>query len=335
MKKLKEIIKNNYILSWLLFKALRYKYKGWNRMCEERKNMDLFNYMEFAKDLPLGLSHPIIDNNLYGLHEVLCEYGQMKTVSHKIFFEHGVVFGSLVQKHALTSFANKILTFSEYREQYVNKYDKKVIKIGPYIHYADYIVSDAKFAEMRHKLGRVLLVFPSHSIKSLKKEYDLDSFLAKIKECAKGFDNVIVCLYWKDIQLGRARIYEDAGFLVMTAGHFHDKYFLHRLKTIIGLSDMTMSNDIGTHLGYCIYLGKPHYIFGQDVKLEALNAKMNTEISQRSEDDWKSYYDVKDDIVQVFNVMENDISSTQYDMVAKIWGLNEILSREQIRNCLH
>jgi len=335
MKKIKDIIKQHYFLNWLLFIALRYKYEVWKKECEVRREIDLFDYKKLATDLPIGLSHPIIDNNLYGLHEVLCNYGNLKTVRHKVFFEHGMIFGSLVQPHAITSFANEILTFSVYREDYIKKHGKKVIKIGPYIHYAEPLIDDLKNEELKKQLGKVLLVFPSHSIKSLKKEFDFKAFLTRIHECRKGFDNVLVCLYWKDVQLGHGKVYEDAGFRVVTAGHFYDKYFLSRLKTIIELSDMTMSNDIGTHLGYCVYLKKPHYIFGQDVKLEVLNEeKMKAEISQRSEEDWKAYYDVKHAFIDAFSTFECSLNEKQNAIVAELWGVDEILNRKQINEVL-
>ena len=34
---------------------------------------------------------------------------------------------------------------------------------------------------------------------------------------------------------------------------------------MIKLADMTISNAVGTHIGYCIYLNRPHYIFSQSV----------------------------------------------------------------------
>lgn len=56
-----------------------------------------------------------------------------------------------------------------------------------------------------------------------------------------------------------------------TAGHQLDINFLNRLKTIILLSDYTCSNSIGTHTGYCVYLGKPHLVINPVQTLEEVN----------------------------------------------------------------
>ena len=70
-------------------------------------------------------------------------------------------------------------------------------------------------------------------------------------------------LYYQDILNGDAAIFEDAGFVVVTCGYREDCHFLERQRTLIKLADFTMSNSIGTHVGYCVYMGKPHYSFKQ------------------------------------------------------------------------
>lgn len=57
--------------------------------------------------------------------------------------------------------------------------------------------------------------------------------------------------YIKQIQRISKKKYE-----VVTAGHYYDYNFLPRLRSIIETSDITMSNNLGSHLGQCIYLNK-------------------------------------------------------------------------------
>jgi hypothetical protein len=283
----------------------------------------------------MGLSHPIIDNNLYGLNEILCKYAGIPTANHKIFFEHGMIFGSLVQNQAKNSFVQQVLTYSDYRENYLSGLNKKILKIGHYIHYADDLIEESRLRDIKEKLGHVMLIFPSHSIKALMVKYDFTELLEQIKLLRKEFDTVIVCLYWKDVQLGRAKIYEDAGCKVVTAGHFYDKYFLPRLKSIINLSDATMSNNIGTHTGYCIYLNKPHYIYSQPIKVEPIiKSKMNDELSQRSSLDWDEYNKAKDRLVDTFRQFSHTITEQQYDLTSHVWGFDYIRNQQELKDIL-
>lgn len=83
----------------------------------------------------------------------------------------------------------------------------------------------------------------------------------------------LIYLYWKDAVLGKDKEYMDNGFTIVTAGYQSDFRFLKRLKTFIKLSDFTMSNAVGTHVGYCVVLDKPHYIFSQKISYKSdLNA---------------------------------------------------------------
>ena len=126
--------------------------------------------------------------------------------------------------------------------------------IGPYIAYVQSALSDDKLKVERERLGKNLLVFPAHSIRGLKAVYNINSFCEEIKKLSNEYDSVRVCLYWKDVILGTAEIYKKYGFEVVTAGHYYDPMFMPRLKSIIETSTMTMSNKLGTYIGYCVYL---------------------------------------------------------------------------------
>lgn len=147
---------------------------------------------------------------------------------------------------------------------------KPVRVVGSYICYAGTLLNEFKFKQLKSELGKVLLVFPSHS-GSLHAQFDTDEFIAFIKTIKeKGqFDTVLVCLFCADIELGRDKIYQEHGFRVTTAGFYLDYYFLERLKTLILLSDYTLSNDLGTHIGYCVQLGKPHQVYQSPIEFTA------------------------------------------------------------------
>lgn len=331
---IKAIIKRNYFLSWLLYQFMQLRAGVWEKECENRAGYPLTDYQGLAAPLPLGANHPIIDNNLYGLNDVLKSYGGLSEINHRIFFEHGLVFGGYVQKHIIDSFAQSVLTFSDYRENYLRKTSKAIIKIGPYIHYASPLLSEHQFREVKNEMGRVLLVFPSHSIKVLSAEFDIQEFIEHIQLMKRQYDNVIVSLYWKDIELGKAIPYVNAGFKVMTAGHINDRYFLPRLKSIISLADMTMSNEIGTHVGYCIYMKKPHYIYKQHTEKKSIHQEAHVESGQRSGKEMDQLQAAKDLLSSNFSKFEETITTEQLRIINEIWGLDHVKSSEEIKKAL-
>ena len=128
--------------------------------------------------------------------------------------------------------------------------------IGPHIAYAKHVYTRKKIVEEKKRLGKNLLVFPAHSIQGLDAKYDFEDFINEIKLIGKDFDSIRICLFWKDILEGKYKKYLDDEFELVTAGNFYDPLFLSRLKTIIETSTITMSNSLGTHLGYCIFMNK-------------------------------------------------------------------------------
>ena len=71
------------------------------------------------------------------------------------------------------------------------------------------------------------------------------------------------------LKCGHTETYLEHGFECVTAGHIYDPFFLSRLKSIIDLATITTSNEIGTHIGYCIFMGKPHYFYNSSVEYKS------------------------------------------------------------------
>jgi hypothetical protein len=134
-------------------------------------------------------------------------------------------------------------------------------------------------------------------------------------------------MYWKDILNGNHFPYREHGFQVVTAGHRSDSYFLSRLKDIIELSDYTMSNFVGTHIGYCISLGKPHYIIKQ--KYEIYGENIEKEFEDRRDINYlHSFKNEESEIIDAFDNFIFSITDLQIFIVEKHWGKNEILKIE-------
>jgi len=317
---IKKLMIKSKLLSFFLFSLLRFINKKSKQELENRKTISLFEYNCLAKPFKLYPVYNIMDNNIYGTGKIISKIGLDPNDS---LAEHGLIFGTLVQKHNIYSFVKNIITFSRYRENILkrNVFDKNIVCVGPYILHVDSLLSSYDLLKLKRKLGRVLTVFPSHSIESITSQYSVQEFCDEIEKVRSSFqfDSVIICLYWKDIQIGLSKEYVERGYKVTTAGYKYDFYFLNRLKSIILLSDFTMSNNIGTHIGYCICLKKGHYLIDQ-AKTIISHKDAEREINQRGKVEQSSYEEAVNEIKKAFNVIHLEPTASQRMIVNTYWG---------------
>lgn len=330
------ILKDSDVVLFLYNTYFRIKNKKRFRSeVKYRENLDLFDYQNLAKTLPFYPIEPVRDSNYYGYaHAIKNFLGEEKLLGYAL--EHGLYLGNYVPKASYLRTTEAIITFSEYRKQNIrnNGINKKVVDIGPYIHYADSLLDRDSLKKLKNNLGKVLLVFPSHSNIHYSVQINSDLFIKKIQEIAKEYDSVMVCLYYKDIQNGNYLPYKNAGFRIVTAGHYLDINFVRRLKTIILLADFTISNEIGTNLGYCICLGKPHYVIKQEVHRYTEKKVEITAATYRNKNEQMTLSSAQDEIYDAFSVCRTEISSKQYQVVDKYWGLSSIRSKEALTKLL-
>jgi hypothetical protein len=103
--------------------------------------------------------------------------------------------------------------------------------------------------------GEVLLM-PTHSTHHIVADMDHARFADVARQKFPG-RSIVCCLYWRDVQLGHAHVYQRKGLGVVSAGHMFDPLFLHRLKTILGRAALVLTNDLGTHAFYAASIGVP------------------------------------------------------------------------------
>jgi hypothetical protein len=241
--------------------------------------------------------------------------------------EHGVTFYDRLTGFFETGYVNinkcrNVYVYSEYRRKVLQEYTKtaKVVAVGPYILGADYFHHKDKRNEIKNKFGKLLLVFPVHSLKGIDAEYESMSFIEEIRKVQNEFQSVFVCLHYLDILKNRHRKFLEAGFTIVTAGTREDIKFLSRLKDLIELSDMTMSNGLGSYIGYSICMNRPHYFFYQPVNLVFSN-----KIPQLHRD-FHLYEDMEKqkislEVEKYFGKFSWNITIEQIEFVQKYWGV--------------
>lgn len=121
----------------------------------------------------------------------------------------------------------------------------------------------------------------------------------------------------------------------MSSGHRYDYYFLSRQKTMIKLADMTMSNSLGTHLAYCTYLQKPHWIIRQKIDSKALDTtgEANLKIEKKLNEDPIAEYE-QNEVLQEFETYSPTLTTKQKEICDKYFGFEHIRSKEEMKSLL-
>jgi len=245
----------------------------------------------------------------YGHYKIL---KKIHLIDSKVNIDHGAAyFDDTLESDRFLDY-QKLVVSSEFRAkvilgEVVKKPGcnlKEIYSVGPYINYVNNHISNAKFNKLKALLNKTLLVFPSHSYEFNTSDEYGKIFFKKIREYSQDFDTVIVCMYWRDIQLKRDLKFKSQGYKIVTAGHRADPRFLSRLKTIISLSDYSISNAVGSHIGYCVSLGVCHEIIITPDELKKLPKGARA-------------------IHDVFKFKVDKILPNQLELVNKYWGVNE------------
>lgn len=335
---LKRFIISHKLLTKFMFKAYRIKNCGASeKASKERKSLSLFKYTELTKDIPYSPEEWVIDNNLYGQAYSLKRYAGIKH-DLQAYIEHGLFWGGMVHQDEYYWYVKKFITFSERRKVSIAKkgIEKKVICVGPYIHYAENLYDPETFKKLKKELGSVLLVFPSKSILNIQSKYNVDEFTEEVNRISKDFDSILVSLYYLDARnKSITSAYEEQGMKIVTSGNRYDHYFLDRQRTYMELADMTMSNEVGTHVGYCVHLNKPHYIFEQNLERVGTSTKeLKRELTLYKSDEDVQRKKEKQEVIKAFSKYQMEISDKQRRVVDKYWGTSSVKSVEELRKLL-
>lgn len=319
----------------------RFSAKRNKQEMERRAAQDIFDYKAISKPVADIYLDYIPENNFYGMSYMIKRIvGESAKLKINGFFEHGLFFGNYIAKQSYLYGFDRIFTFGKFRYEVLSQSPffkgKSIIEIGPYIAYAKNLLTKEEFKTKKQKLGKTLLVFPTHSSKGVTMDFNNDDLVKEIERLRvqKHFDSVMISLYYRDISDKPELVnhYESMGYKIVCSGDRSDIHFLDRQRTIIELSDMTMSNEAGTHIGYCIYLNKPHYVYSQEVSFredleEVLKHEGMSDDVNKSQNEHRTY------VESFFSEYSETISERQRDVVDYYWGISQVKNVDEIRNC--
>ena len=336
------LILNNSLAGKTAIIALNARNYGGNKYeeeCSRRAQLDLWDCQKLSTEMKPFYSDLTPNSSYYGIMHHIKKYASIDGFCNWNV-EHGLYLGEYVEKESMGKAMKGTITFSDKRKRHLESMVRsKVVTIGPYIHYADDYYSEDKYKTIKAQLGRVLLAFPPHSTRNLQVSYDTEVFIEKLKSMSKDYDTVMVCMFFKDILFGGQKPYEEAGFTIVTSGHMYDYHFLSRQKEMIKLSDYTVSASVGTHIGYCLYMGKEH---------EILSLAKDGSTSGNTHESIDKYNNGNRPVNEVFSTFKSDQDlllnafidtgmmdrTIQHKLVSEIWGFDCIRKTEELHTLL-
>ncbi len=281
--------------------------------------------IEFVDSLRIDFDEPIF----YGGYSVLKQYAGLDTFMlppKNLGIQHGYSFEILEWEKAKSKRRNLVWS-KELVRMYQNVCDNpNVYAIGSPFFYAKSLLDDKEIEKEKKRLGKNLLAFPMHSSPCTDTNFDPEKFLEVLKEERKRFDSVRVCLYWKDVLKGRHKFYQNAGFECVCNGHIYDLNFLRRQKSLFTIADATISNGVGSHIGYSIFMQKPHRLIKDFYEYKGGDGEELTEVMRKTNFQFvESAFLESDDYV---------ISQKQIEAVDKFWGLSDFKTPKTLRKLL-
>ena len=280
-------------------------------------------------DIPKQIYPPRMEwaphNQYYGAECVLRRAAGIRRPLNA-FMEHGIQDKGRIEVNDIKECRRKLyITYSDFRKEQYEEIigdQRKVCVVGPYIKYAENFYSKIEQQKIKNKYGRILTFFPLHTIDGMDASSYDPEFEYVIGEIEKyrqqlKIDTVFICGYWRDYYVGRLKKYDRNGYVMVSAGHGMSQKFLSRLRSIIELSDYTMSDAFGTQVGYSIGLGVPHIV----LKKDGISANQSAEGLLEWLLPYVSSYDQ-------FGSKEQD------EMMDYVFGINQTLEKNELRELI-
>lgn len=271
--------------------------------------------------------------NFYGSLYTLQKYAQIPFVNLPpigLTVQHGITYELLNcemhQKELVNLLWSKYIV--EMHKNVTNNHN--LYAIGAPFFYAESILNKEEILAEKRRLGHNLLAFPMHSTANIEKNYNPQKFLSILESEKKKFENVRVCLYWRDIQRGTAQIYRDAGYECVCCGHIYDQAFLMRQKALFEIADATISNAIGSHVGYSVFTKTPHNLVPDKFELKDIYLEEGAEEMEmvRTSQNYKEIYDA------FCNNYDYQITDKHCEIVDKYWGVSDMKTPSELRRLI-
>lgn len=165
----------------------------------------------------------------------------------------------------------------------------------------------------------------------MKREYNRKNFIDSfLQQYSDKFQSMWCCVYWADINDPICEYAKSQGIHIVTAGFRFDTKFNQRLKTIIELADAVVCGDIGTFIGYALYMKKPVGRLDITDNSTIIEKTVSSELERKLQLTVE-YKKFEKDFYRLFNCDLKYVNK-QKKWIDNMCGFNQIRSKEYIRN---
>ena len=316
---MKKIHIHNRVKKWIY---KRYLYDS------SAKASNIFDYYYNAR-YRVGYYNEKYDPNImYGMGTVFRDYAKYNKQIY-CTTEHGI---PPLRVDNFSEFRDNsapiLLVHSEERKELIQPLTNKIIlSYGPsFIPYAKGIYTNFQIEHIKKNNGKTLVVFPIHNNDVSTYVYykeEQSAFVEYIKEIQEqhSYEEVVVCLYYIEIERGMQNLYEREGWKVVCAGNNKNCDFADVLKTIFQIADAAVVQGF-TGVAYATYLGIPCQFYKYNEELQNANGT----ITEKT--DWVQ--PTKNKLLELFPKISESISPEQYQYCNKTWGYDCVRSPQEL-----
>lgn len=308
------------------------KLRSWmyrNYIFDERNQINnIFDYYYNSKQRDGRYVEEYDANIMYGIGTVFRNYSGYKG---KIFCatEHGI---PPLRMDNFSEFRDNdapiLLVHSEERKQLLQPLTNKLIMTyGPsFIPYAKGIYTEFQIESIKRNHGKTLVAFPIHNndvttyVHYIEEQEEFIQYVRKIKE-EQGFEEVIICLYYIEVERGMQALYERQGWQVVCAGNNKNCDFADALKSIFQIADAVIVQGL-TGVAYSTYLGIPCILYNYNEEMLHSSGLITHNT------DWVQ--PTKERLLELFASINKSVLSEQYVYCNKTWGYDCVKSPQEL-----
>ena len=294
---------------------------------EDQKDLD-----SLCADRELKTNEIFVGNAFYGNDRIIKEFaGFSEKYSLKFIIPHGVV---LSRKFVWDAEVNsKLSSVMCYQENRIDTYKRRMGSgkyvfrgAAPFAYIPQLIDNKKKFK----RTGTIF--FPAHSTHYLTVEMDYELLAEKLANLEEIYQPVIVCLYWRDYNLGMSKIFESKGLRVVSAGHIYDPQFLFRFYHLCSSREYSACNQIGTHAFYAQYAGCKHFsIDTGNIIMMGENEVIERDLNPDAAKDEKKYTDLFSSPIKDLEKKNDSLEATLSSSFKKTrLGLKALLLKTEL-----
>lgn len=287
----------------------------------ERKRLPFADVESITKDYICSIDFS--DCFFYGAVKVLNDYiGLYANIYNcgSFCIQHGFHFPDFIPSGMFENVKNYLAWSDIEKNYFFNKINSKIYSIGAPFLYAQSLLSENQILKEKQRLGYNLLVYPSHSLSYTSVEFNIDEFIKVIDSEKERFDSIRICIFWVDVKKGLHKKFQEAGYECVCCGRIDDYYFLNRQRSLLEIADCVLSNDLGSHVGYSLYLKKPVRIIKQDINTSWFYKDNICEVECE-----KRYLEIRkrfETYIGLFTDSEYRITEQQMKFADDYWGFS-------------